>query len=109
MLKTAHEGKRRFESVRNYYEGSNESVVVYRSGYMRQLTIWNCPRNKVNAVTLDAEDAPLYIPYDCPIAIRDAASETMRIDGARKLNVAASGNNVMTSVTYVAHYNSSQT
>lgn len=108
MLKTAHEGKRRFESVRIYYEGSNQSVAVYRSGFMRQLVIWNCPRTNVNAVTLGAEDSPLYIPYDCPIAIRDAASETMRIDGARKLNVAASGNNVMTSITYISHYNASQ-
>ena len=102
------DGARRYESSRTYYTGSNVSITVYRSGYMRQLYIWNCPRATVNSITLDTEDEPLAIPYDAVITIRDASPEPFRIDGARKLTVGATGNNVMGSITYISHYNASK-
>ena len=108
MLNTPHEGKRRFETSKTYYTGSNVSITVYRSGYMRQLYIWNCPRATVNSITLDTVDEPLAVPYDAVITIRDASPEPIRIDGARTLNVGATGNNVMGSITYISHYNASR-
>ena len=102
------DGARRYESSRTYYTGSNVSVTVFRSGYMRQLYIWNCPRATVNSITLDTVDEPLALPYDTVISIRDASPEPLRIDGGRNLVVGTSGNNVMTSITYISHYNASQ-
>ena len=89
--------------LKTYYSGTNESVVVLRKGFLREIHFWNTTRANAGSVVLDEIDRPAGELVDLTIGVRDDNPFTIRIPkNTGQVSAGTTGNNLMGSAVYIA-------